>query len=480
MKSLIPSIKWTLLTAIFRRGFSILIFLYILKYVTPEIIGTFREFSTILFIPPMIALFSLEYLFIIEKTDDKKIFIALNQLGFISSFVFMIGLYFLAKPIANFYHNPELIEIIKYGSIFVLLEIFRKIFKYGLQNRLKFIAIANYETVNVIVYSLIIFAFIKKFPSAFFLTFAFYFGNLIEMILLFRNEFTKQSQPFIESLKFKNLGLTKKIILQDKKFLTFTTFSNLSAYISGTIPIFIFGRYFSSNYVGIYYMANQLISIPVNIVTNSLQQIFFPSFSKLSKKLIREKISRYGNFVVSTLWVLLAFYIFWATKLVPLIVNPQWEKAILAMLIISFSIASTILISPISSIPIIFKKTDLEFYWNLISCGLNTIAIVYGTKFGFYYALTFFTISVVFSHFLFLLIILHLIEIDILSFLRNLFLKFMIGLFYYISLFFVYQLTLYKSLFGSLIIIVLYFLGLNLFFKGKFFQEIKDIIYLKR
>ena len=72
MKSLIPSIKWTLFNAVFRRRFSILIFLYVLKYVTPDIVGTFREFTTILFIPPMIALFSLEYLFIIEKNDDKK------------------------------------------------------------------------------------------------------------------------------------------------------------------------------------------------------------------------------------------------------------------------------------------------------------------------------------------------------------------------------------------------------------------------
>jgi O-antigen/teichoic acid export membrane protein len=428
----------------------------------------------------MIALFSLEYLFIIEKNDDKKIFYALNQLGFISGFIFMVGLFLLAKSIASYYHNPELIKIIRYGSFFVFVEIFRKIFKYGLQNRLKFFSIANYETINVIVYSLIIFAFIRKFPNAFFLTFVFYFGNFIETILLFLKEFRINSQPFFESFYFKNIKMTKGIISKEKKFLTFTTFSNLSAYISGTIPILIFGRYFSSTYVGIYYMANQLITIPVNLVTNSLQQIFFPSFSKLSKKLIREKISRYGIFVVSTLWVLLALYIFWATKLVPLIVNPEWEKAISAMLIISFSIASTILISPISSIPIIFKRTDLEFYWNLLTCVLNTIAILYGAKDGFYYALIFFTASLVFSHFLFLLIILHLIEIDISSFLKKIFLTFLIAIGYYVSLFFAYQLTLYKSLFISLILIIIYFLMLNVFSKGKFLDEFRNIITLKK
>jgi len=80
--------------------------------------------------------------------------------------------------------------------------------------------------------------------------------------------------------KFKIIALTKRYI----KFPKITMFQSLFSTFSNQFPIFMITYFFTAKDVGYYSFAIKMISMPISLVSTSLYQVFFQSFSKVKNK----------------------------------------------------------------------------------------------------------------------------------------------------------------------------------------------------
>ncbi len=100
------------------------------------------------------------------------------------------------------------------------------------------------------------------------------FGLLLLLLLL--------GQRLLSSTRKANLsvdwlfGVAKKY----KKFPIYSTWSGVLNTISRELPPMIFGLFFSTAIVGYYALGLRLISLPINLLGNSISQVFFPSAAK--------------------------------------------------------------------------------------------------------------------------------------------------------------------------------------------------------
>lgn len=422
-RNTLKSFQWSFLTALLRKVILFAVFLLIAKAISKEDLGIFREFSLVLGIFTGLSFWGFKDLLIVKKEKTKALFQQLFLLAVVTSIFTLIILNLLAPIIGKYYKSELLTSLFLQLSPLICLEILRIAVRSYYQKILRFKLLSIIETINVLVYSslIAIFYFYKLDITS--LIIIFYFGNLIEFILLLSFEHTliKDTLKRLFTLKLiKDFLTTYK---KNYKFLLTASSNNLISLLINDLPVIVLGILFNPIYIGIYYLANQLIGQPVVLACNSLAQVLFPTFTFMSKSEIYERLHKFFNIVTLLAFPLFFLLVIYITNFVPLILGDKWNQALPIVIILAFPFASTMLINPISSLPYVLELPHVEMIFMLVNLSIKGLAIYLGHFAGFETALIYYAIATVIIHLCFIALITRLVEGKVIKTLLMIFLK---------------------------------------------------------
>jgi len=404
------SFQWSFFTALLRKVILFGVFLLIAKAITKEDLGIFREFSLVLAIFTGLSFFGFKDLLIVKKENTKDLFQQLFLFSLIISGLAWIGLNLVAPTIGKYYKSQLLASLLIWLSPLVCLEILRIAVRSYYQKLLRFKLLSIIETINVVVYSalIIIFYFFKLDISS--LIIIFYFGNLVEFILLLSFDtpliIETSKRLFTRSL-FHDFFTTYK---NNYRFLLTATSNNFISHLINDLPVIILGFLFNPVFIGIYYLANQLIGQPVVLACNSLAQVLFPTFTFMNRAEIYQRIQKFFHIVTLMAFPLFFLLVIYIINLVPVILGDKWNEALPVVVILAFPLATTMLMNPISSLPYVLELPHVEMVFMIISLTLKSLAIYLGHFSGFERALLYYAIVTVIIHLAFIALVTHLVK----------------------------------------------------------------------
>lgn len=417
------SFQWSLFTALFRKLILFGVFLLIAKEIGKEDLGIFREFSLVIAIFASISFFGFKDLLIVKKESTKSLFQELLQFSIIIALFSSLALFLLGPRIGQYYKSSLLGDLLVSLSPLIGLEIFRLALRSYYQKKLRFKALAIIETVNVLVYSALIILFLFISLDIKSLIIIFYFGNLVELILLLAMESSLMKETLGKVFSFsllKDFALSYK---RNKKFLLTASSNNLLSMLINDLPVIVLGILFNPALIGLYYLANQLIGQPVVLACNSLGQVLFPTFTLMTKAEIRERIAKFFRIVTLLAFPLFFLFVIYVENLVPLVLGDKWNQALPIVSILAFSLATTMLMNPISSLPYVFQLPHIEMIFMIINLSIKSLAIYLGHTAGFETALLYYVIASMLIHLVFISLVTKLLEGSIVKSLVSILIK---------------------------------------------------------
>lgn len=458
-RNTLKSFQWSFLTAILRKIILFGVFLLIAQAISKEDLGIFREFSLVIAIFAGFSFVGFKDLLIVKKENTKALFQQLILLSVVVSGIALIALYGFAPMIGRFYKSEVLAHLLRVLSPLICIEIIRLAIQGYYHKMLKFKLLSIIETINVIIYSalIIIFFYVKLDIKT--LTIIFYFGNLIELIMLISFERELMGETF---RKLFSLKLAKEFIATYKtnsRFLITATSNNLIALLGNDIPVIVLGTLFNPVAIGIYYLANQLVGQPVVLACNSLRQVLFPTFTFMSRAEMRSRINQFYHLVTLAVYPLFFLFVIYVLNFAPLVLGDKWNEALPIVAILAFPLATTMLINPISSLPYVLELPHLEIFYMLASLIFKSVAIFLGHYSGFETAIIYYAVSSIILHLGFIALVSKITDDKVFRTLFKLILKFipslvLVALYILLSSFNPYlRVALFTSLVGIYLLI---------------------------
>lgn len=383
-------VRWTLLTTILRRIVSFVLFIFIAKWLSQTDLGIYRSYSLILVVLTYLTVWGLDSHYLVSRAQERLNYFSLLQLGLLFSFLLTLLLAILGRGIGNLYHSEELGSILSLSGGIVFIEALRRIVRTRAQKQLYFKELAIAETLNVFLYSALCFVLIFFWRKAWLFILLFYVGNLTELLYLaFVLPPTSNSQ-ISKLISFKRLKLSFALFGHHKGFLANVTLINLFQIFSANAPVLFLGAFVEPALLGLYFFATQLIAIPVNMLTTSLSQVFFPLMAKGEMSTNLLGIRRYSSLVLKIGIPALIAYALALQYLVPIVWGDKWLEALPLILALVLYYGSSLLHHPISGIPFICRKPSWELIWNILTLIFRLTALAIGLKVSFSFAVLLF------------------------------------------------------------------------------------------
>ncbi len=479
--STLRSVRWTFSATVLKRALVILLFLYIARMIDSEALGLFGTYTRLITLLTTFAVFSLDALYIVEKNPERTfpIFVSLPlMLGLILTILLPV----CSGSISGLYKTPELQRLILYTFPILMVYVLRQILKVSLKKEFRFKQTSIFETANVLLYCVATVLFLFWRQSLWVILIAFFCGDVLETLLLIFHRGSHFPSRLSSALFRTAMREKLQRFKENKGFLTITTAMHLMGAFVGIGPIFLLGIAFPEKgieYTGIYFLAWNVVSLPVTLMTESSLQVFFPSFARMNPAEMQRNVQRFLFFTLSTLWPLVLFYILLATKLVPLTLGGEWAKTSGLMLILGLSALTTLMMNPLSSIPLIFRKPHIELFWRIASLILTSAGLFIGSRMGFYESIAGFVIAKMFTHVLFLGIVFWMIRLNIIVLLRKTAWILVIVLALTVTLVFCYYRNLWVGIPVATAAIILYFFIVNIASRNKILEEVGNLIRLK-
>lgn len=469
MNSVFSSVRWSIITNIFKKLITFVLFLYIARIFNSDELGIYREFAVIISFISGISIFSNTTLIIVEK--DKNI---LSQsMGFVLFFSIISGILLMifSNKIGAYYHSDRLSQILFFSVPFIILESLRNLIKADYQKKMMFKFLSLCETYNVILYTLLAFILIPFFKNIQLFILIFYLGNLVELIVLIFNLQSKvKIADHIQSINCRNIIRDSfSLVKKHFHFLFFSTASTSMNSLLLELPILILGLYFIPEHIGNYFIAFQLIIMPVSLITMSLSQVFFSRFSSLDISDYSSRLKELYHIEFKLIIPLFLVFALVVREWVPVffinknIIEIQW-----IVYLLFFKGMILLIMNPVSSFFAILKKPQMEFYWSICALATSNLLVYLLRNQDFLVVLSAFIALSILIYLSFNLIIFRLVRFSNRYFFKHLSLMF-------VSLVIITAFFQSALLFIKLFNLELTFLG-NAFFKS-FFAMLISIFY---
>lgn len=202
----------------------------------------------------------------------------------------------------------------------------------------------------------------------------------------------------------KNYMSEHKFILKDyidfiRKYKNYPKFQVLSQFIlisSQYAPVFMLSNNFSAMQVGLFVMANNLVSLPVNSIGSALSQIYLGEYRKEEK---RKNIFKHSFYIVAFFIISSVPFVFiiskWGDFIVGFILGEQWIKSAPLISMLIFLGAAKLCMAVISQSLNIFNSQRLQLTINILIFVLSYSSLYLSIKLNvdFYSTVLFYTIS---------------------------------------------------------------------------------------
>lgn len=266
---------------------------------------------------------------------------------------------FFAPIVSGFYENSSLEGPVKVLSLIFFIQPLGQQFKVLLQKDLEFKIVGIIEIISSVLSLLVAIVLAYEGFGALAIIYSFVCTYILMTIGYLIIGLPKYGMTF--TFKFGEI----------KPYISFALYqmgerniNNLAA----NIDIFTLGKVLGMDDLGVYNLAKQLVSRPMQIINPIFTKVSFPYMSKIQESL--EKVKRvYIKKIEVISWLNFSIYIGIAVlgeDIVALIFGDRWDSTgkIIKYLAIAYGIRSVI--NPVGSLLLALGKVKRAFYWNLV------------------------------------------------------------------------------------------------------------------
>ncbi|WP_160888785.1 lipopolysaccharide biosynthesis protein [Halobacillus litoralis] len=178
---------------------------------------------------------------------------------------------------------------------------------------------------------------------------------------------------------FKLINLTeiKDMFYRYKYFAILTTPRRFLGNLTIAAPVFILTYLYGSQVVGLFAFANSVIQVPMNLIGNSIRNVFYAESASLRFENPEriQKLSRKLFFNLTILGIIPALVLsVLGPQLFSMIFGSDWREAGVYASLLTFAAFSGLILKPISGIFDVYEKQGVALVWNILRIFLIVIA----------------------------------------------------------------------------------------------------------
>lgn len=366
------AVRWTLSIVILRRISLLILYFYIIRFVPRDVYGQFALHTNFLVILAVVVPIGMEFLHV--SANDERYLRGLLQTvlytGLGLSLLYMV----VSVRIEEWYSAPGLSQVILVTGPMVMVYGLRRMMRLHHRKRMLFGRTAIFETVNVVIYTVGMIVFVPVYPVIWTIVVCYFAGDIIETVLL-----VVSAARTAGMLPRKNDGVPYEAagdtLRKNRRYCSVTTGMHVLGHFTDNAPALILGLYAPMEWIGIYFLAGQMLRMPVNMLAESLSQVFLPVFSQTDREGIRRGLLRYTRMTVLVSWPLMLWYVLLLVIIVPEIAPAEWSAAVALLPLLSIRYFSSLLINPVSVIPIVLRQPQRELVWRIYGAAIMAGAL---------------------------------------------------------------------------------------------------------
>ncbi|MEL4455025.1 oligosaccharide flippase family protein [Lutimonas vermicola] len=297
----------------------------------------------------------------------------------------------LAYPVAIFYEDDRLINIVLFIGLNTSLSNFSLVSSALLRKNLQFATIGKIEMAASIFTAVCVIALALMDFKYWSLLIPMMIGNILKIFLYFK------FSGFIPSI------VNKKVIIvsfrMNMSILKGVTVFNVVNYWSRNFDNLLIGKIYGTSSLGIYSKAYGLLQLPLNLIRGVFSSVLFPS--------MKEKINIDGNWkkeymnilkILSFVPVPLVFiFILFPTELITFVYGNQWTQVGEILPYFGILIFLQVLQTTVGHMVLLNGKDKEFMIWGLLSATLIVLSVLYGSSISMlaiaqYYTLCYITL----------------------------------------------------------------------------------------
>lgn len=275
----------------------------------------------------------------------------------------------IAPLVALFYNEPNLILIIRLLALKIVFSAFGKIFQTIKTKKLEFGFISKIRILTSLV-GLIIAT-----------VFAFYGYGVLSLV------YGQLAQIFFNQGIYAVVGLKQVRVrlhfsfTEVKDVLSIGSFqlgTQLLDFIAARLDVFLIGRFFSMEQLGVYNMAKELIVKPFLIINSITTNVFSAAFARIQSD-IDLVITNYKRLIKTVSMVSMPIYAImfvFADLLVSILYAPSFSDVAVFIRIFALMGICSSLTSQGSAIMIAMGRTDLGLKWTIVRIIMSSVTLL--------------------------------------------------------------------------------------------------------
>ncbi|MEQ8219571.1 MAG: MOP flippase family protein [Arenibacter sp.] len=374
-KEALSGVKWTTLSTIILAISALLKISVLARFLDASDFGLMALITFVLGFMDLFMDMGLTSAILHKQNIKKEEYSSLYWLNVGFSFLLFVLILLISPFIANIYNEPELNKLMSIAGLAIIFSAVGRQYKTIFQKDLKFkkIAIIDITVIIIALISAIIFA-VKGF-GVYSLVFSaliqYALGNLTYFIL------GNHDQPLMFHFNYKETEPFLKIGV-------YQVGGQVVNYFNRDLDVLIIGKFFGSELLGGYSLAKQLVYRPAQVLNPIFTRVASPILAKFQTNILvlKKNYFKLLNLIISVNIPIYLSVIAFAPWIVSILYGPNFGGIVTLVRILSLYMLFRAIGNPIGSLVIATGRTDLEFYWNLLTLIAMPISVIIGAQFS--------------------------------------------------------------------------------------------------
>ncbi|WP_226682035.1 teichuronic acid biosynthesis protein TuaB [Sutcliffiella horikoshii] len=376
-KQILTGAKWTGISTVIITVIQVVQFALLGNLLSKEQFGIVGMITTVVIFTQILLDMGFSAAIIQKEKVTNEQLSTLYWLNIIVGIVLFVLLYFTSPFIAGFYNQDELIPLIKVLGIMFLIAPIGQQFQYLLQKDLNFNLLSKIEVLANVAsfFSLVALVFFIQELYAYVISQVFL--HSLKGILFFVVYSKKWKPSFIF-----NFASIKELM----SFGIFQLMSRLVNRIGANIDYILIGRFLGAEALGIYSLAYQVVTIPVQKINPIITRVAFPVFSRSQSDnaLLSEGFLNVTKILALVSLPLLLGLIAISDVFIEVFFGERWLVAAPILSILAIVGILRVLMNPNGSVILAKGKANIAFYWDFGVMLLYGFTMYYATKYDIY------------------------------------------------------------------------------------------------
>ncbi|MCM3668144.1 MOP flippase family protein [Mesobacillus maritimus] len=350
-------VKWTGASSLFITIIQVVQFALLANVMGAAEFGLVGMITTIVVFAQILIDLGLGSAVIQKERVTNRMLSTLFWLNMLVGILLFVVLMVASPLIASFFHEEELVPLVRLLAIMFLIAPIGQQSQYMLQKELRFNALAVVEIIATFLsfFTLIGLLFVMSPIYAYVISQVLFYA--LKGVLYF-SVYLKTWRP----LFVFRLAECKEIL----SFGGFQLASRLVNRIGSNLDVLLIGRFMGAEALGFYHLAYQVVTIPVLKINPILTRVAFPLFSKNQHdhNSLKEGFLHISKLLALVSFPLLLGVIAVADVFIVTVFGKQWLPATEILQIMAIVGLLRVLMNPNGSVLLAKGKANLSFYWD--------------------------------------------------------------------------------------------------------------------